>query len=71
MTRVAQFAWFSLILLAVDARRVMDQLDHRGAWVEEDRLREYGDDDPTTHIITTTTFVAHVETLCKFLEALK
>ena len=55
--------------LATEVRRVIDQLDDRGAWVEKGRLLEYGDDDPTMHIITTSTFVAQVETLCEFIES--
>ncbi|MDP7275787.1 MAG: pectate lyase [Planctomycetaceae bacterium] len=44
-------------------------MDGRGAWVEQGKLKYHGDDDPTTKIITTTTFVRHVTALAVYLAA--
>jgi len=57
--------------LAKRARRVMDALDRRGAWVEAGRLRTYGDEDRTSQVIEARTFVSNVETLSKFIAASK
>ena len=55
--------------LTARARAVIDRMDKRGAWVEDGRLRYHGDDDPTTRIITTRTFVKNLTTLAEFVAA--
>lgn len=51
--------------LSDDARRIAESLDERGAWVEEGRLKDHGDDDPTTRVISTKTFVLNLRTLAQ------
>ena len=51
--------------IADEARQVAAALDDRGAWVEEGRLRTYGDDDPTTRVITSRTFVKNLPVLAR------
>ncbi len=55
--------------LAAEARAIVAALDERGAWVEDGRLRYHGEDDPARRIISTTTFVHHVQKLAQFLAA--
>ena len=56
--------------LAKQAEEVVKALDKRGAWVETGRLRTYEDAD-NVPVIETTTFIANVETLSKFIAASK
>lgn len=51
--------------IAEEARQVAAALDDRGAWVEEGRMRNYGDDDPTTRVITSKTFVKNLPVLAR------
>lgn len=51
--------------IADEAQHVAAALDDRGAWVEEGRLRNYGDDDPTTRVISTRTFVKNLPVLAR------
>lgn len=51
--------------IADEARQVAEALDDRGAWVEEGRLRDHGDDDPTTRVIASKTFVKNLLTLAR------
>jgi PelA/Pel-15E family pectate lyase len=46
-------------------------LDKRGAWVEKGRMRNFGDDDDTKEVITTSTFIKNIETLARYLAATK
>ena len=55
--------------LAQSARRAIDALDARGAWVEEGRLRDSDPEGKARRIITTQTFMRNVETLSRFLAA--
>ncbi len=55
--------------LAERARAVVDQLDARGAWVDQGRLKYHGADDPTSHIIDCRTFARNVRVLSEFLAA--
>ena len=55
--------------LAKQARQVVDQLDARGAWVQEGPLLYHGADDPTTHIIACGTFAKNLRVLSEFLAA--
>ncbi|UCG57084.1 MAG: hypothetical protein JSU70_19740 [Phycisphaerales bacterium] len=50
------------------ARRVIDSLDDRGAWVEKGRLRHHKI-EPESGVIRCQTFVRNVRTLCRFLNA--
>ncbi len=51
------------------AQAAVDTLDDRGAWVEQGRLEYHGDDDPTTEIIDSKTFIRNVKTLADFIAA--
>ena len=51
------------------AQAAVEALDDRGAWVEEGRLQYHGDDDPTTEIIDSRTFIRNVKTLADFIAA--
>ena len=48
------------------ARRVVDSLDQRGAWVEQGGLR-YHDKDATDQIIDCRTFITNVDLLSQFI----
>jgi hypothetical protein len=54
--------------LAARARKIIDSLDKRGAWVEQGRLRSHKV-EPKSGIIDSRTFVNNVRTLCRFLSA--
>jgi PelA/Pel-15E family pectate lyase len=51
--------------IAAPAAEVAGQLDERGAWVENGKLQDHGDDDPTTRVIATRTFIKNLLTLAK------
>ena len=57
--------------LSESARRILDDLDERGAWVESGRLRYHGDDDPTTRVIRCATFIRNLGVLSEFLAAVR
>jgi PelA/Pel-15E family pectate lyase len=50
---------------ATQLRAVISQLDERGAWVEDGRLRYHGSNDPTRRIISSDTFVRHLDVLSR------
>jgi len=52
-----------------DAEQVVESLDSRGAWVEEGRLRYYGEDDPTRQVIDSRTFCRNLVTLARYVAA--
>lgn len=54
-----------------EVRKIMDAMDERGAWVEEGRLRYWGDDDPTTCVIDPRTFAENTVILAQYLYHLK
>ena len=54
--------------LAARAQTVVTALDGRGAWLEDGKLRSF-DDDSTTQVILSRTFVSNVETLGRFIAA--
>ncbi len=56
--------------LRADARRVIDALDDRGAWVEAGQLKSHQDDD-TSRVIETTTFVENLGVLSRYIAALR
>jgi PelA/Pel-15E family pectate lyase len=51
--------------IAEEARQVAAALDDRGAWVEDGRMRNFGDDDSTTRVISTRTFVKNLPVLAR------
>jgi len=55
--------------LADRARRVIDRMDERGAWVEQGALENYSSDSTTSRIIDTRTFVGNVSVLSEFIAA--
>ena len=57
--------------LANTAIEVVRQLDERGAWVETNRLKYHGQDDPSQEIVNCRTFIQNVDTLSKYLSATK
>lgn len=57
--------------LAKQARKLIDALDERGAWVEKGRLSYQGSDDSTTEIIESRTFSRNIVELARYLGALK
>ena len=55
---------------AATVRKVISQLDSRGAWVEQGRLRTYKK-HPEGDVIRSQTFIDNVRVLCRYLEATK
>jgi hypothetical protein len=55
--------------LAAAARRAIDGLDARGAWVEPGRLRADGQTAGADGVISTRTFMQNLETLSRFVGA--
>lgn len=53
--------------LIASVRDVIQQLDQRGRWVEDGRLKYHGDDDPTRRVIDCRTFVRNVGILSDYL----
>lgn len=51
------------------AKAVINAMDDRGAWVEDGRLKYWGDDDPTRRIIDCRTFANNVLVLSRYLAA--
>lgn len=45
--------------------------DDHGRWVEPGKLRSYGDDDPTTHVIDCQTFIRNVQMLSGYLAGVR
>ena len=54
--------------LTAEARRVIDALDERGAWVETGRLKEQNQESKAG-VIHSQTFVANLRTLSRYLAA--
>jgi len=57
-----------LAKLAGDARKVIDSLDDRGAWVQPGRLKHHKV-DPAGGVIDSATFAGNVAVLCRYLES--
>jgi PelA/Pel-15E family pectate lyase len=55
--------------IARTAEKVSKQLDERGAWVEEGRMKDYGDHDTTRQIITCKTFIKNIRDLARYASA--
>jgi len=56
--------------LAAAARKVIDSMDERGAWIEHRPLKAHKT-EPPSGIIDCRTFIKNVEVLCRFLAARK
>ena len=56
-------------ILEFRVRSIINELDARGAWVEDGRLRYHGADDPTSRVIRCATFSRNVQILSQYLEA--
>ncbi len=52
-------------------RRIIDSMDQRSAWVEEGRLRYWGENDTTTRIIDPRTFVHNAKVLARYIYHLR
>lgn len=48
---------------------LLDQLDERGAWVEEGKLSYHGDEDLTRRIIRSVTFIKNLQVLARWIAA--
>ncbi len=57
--------------LTKNAQALIDQMDDRGAWVEEGSLRAHDPKRPTEPIITTTTFAKNIVALARFVAAVE
>lgn len=53
--------------LVAEARRLVDSLDERGAWVEEGKLRYHGKQDETRRIIDSQTFSKNLKQLSQYV----
>ena len=49
------------------AMQIIENLDSRGAWVEQGRLRYHGDDDATRKVIRSDTFIKNLQVLTDWL----
>ena len=49
------------------ARSVLKDLDSRGRWVEQGKMKYYGDDDPTERVIDCRTLISNVRALSEYL----
>jgi hypothetical protein len=52
-------------------KSVIDRLDEQGRWVEDGQLKYVKQDNPTKRIISTRTFIDHMNTLCTYLNAVR
>ena len=52
---------------ASEVRRVIAALDERGAWVDEGRMRYFGDGDDTRRVIDPRTFARNIRTLAQWI----
>lgn len=57
--------------LEAQVKKLIDSLDERGAWVEEGQLRYHGKGDPTRRVIDSRTFIKNLETLSRYLAAVR
>ncbi|MHC4403783.1 MAG: pectate lyase [Planctomycetota bacterium] len=51
----------------VRVKRTLAAMDDQGRWIDEDRLRYHGDDDPTRRVIDCRTFIANVGLISSYL----
>jgi hypothetical protein len=52
-------------------REIIAAQDDRGAWVEAGRLQHHGKGDDTTRVISSATFIKNMDTLGRYLAAVK
>lgn len=52
-------------------REIIAAQDDRGAWVEDGRLKYHGKGDDTTRVISSATFIKNLDTLGRYLAAVK
>ena len=57
--------------LSKNAKRAIETLDSRGAWVETGRLKYHPQDDPTRAVIRSDTFIRNLGTLADWIAANK
>jgi hypothetical protein len=57
--------------LVARTKSVIDRLDEQGRWVEDGRLRNDGQDDPTRRVISCRTFISNVRSLSSYLAAVR
>ncbi len=50
-------------------RSVIDRLDEQGRWIEDGRMRDDDQDNPTRRVISSQTFINNVRTLSSYLAA--
>ena len=55
--------------LGKQAKRVIEGMDARGAWVEDGKLRYHGKDDSTRKVIECSTFIKNVGILSRYIAA--
>lgn len=55
--------------LTADARRLMEALDERGAWVEDGQLKYHGQNDDVRHVIDSATFAKNLVRLAGYVAA--
>lgn len=53
------------------AKKVIESMDHRGAWLESGRLKSQGSESREQKIITTKTFAQNLRTLSRFVGSTK
>jgi PelA/Pel-15E family pectate lyase len=52
-------------------RKIIAAQDDRGAWVEDGRLKYHGKGDDTNRVISSATFIKHIDTLSRYMAAVK
>ena len=57
--------------LAARTKSVIDRLDEQGRWIEDGRLRNDGEDNPTRRVIDCRTFISNIRTLSTYLTAVR
>jgi hypothetical protein len=57
--------------LSKDAKKLIESMDSRGAWLEASQLKAKGNDDREQDIITTRTFAGNLRTLSRFVGSRK
>jgi hypothetical protein len=57
--------------LSNEAKKLIDSMDSRGAWLETGQLKARGNDDRQQDIITTRTFAQNLRTLGRFVGSMK
>lgn len=53
------------------AAKIIASLDERGAWVQEGRMRNFGEDDHTRRVIESATFAENLRTLATYVASME